>query len=80
MAKNLLQALPLSEMERKVIADAMHDYNPERPAIHHDDIGAIGLLPRDKVIAALRKFYRFYGTTAACDLARKLQRKCRRGG
>src|SRR5262249_6200208 len=76
VAENLLHALPLSEMERKLIADAMHDYDPEKPAIHHRDMGRIGFLPHDKVIAALRKFYRLYGTTAACDLARKLQRKC----
>jgi hypothetical protein len=32
----------------------------------------LGLLPRDEVIAALRKFYRLYGTTAARETRRNL--------
>lgn len=63
----------LTQRKRKVIADAMYD-DCKHP-IDDNDLGAIGLLPRDKVIAALRKFYRAYGTTAARDLARKLQSK-----
>jgi hypothetical protein len=78
MAENLLLCLSvLSEMERKIIADAMTDYHPEKPAIHQDS-HEIGLSARHEVIVALRKFYRVWGTTAACDIMRKLQSKrCR---
>jgi hypothetical protein len=37
-----------------------------------DNLSAIGLLPRDEVTAALRKFYRLYGTTAARETRRNL--------
>jgi len=71
---NLLPLLPeLSEPELKLIADAMRDYDPER--LDYSDLRVIALLDRKSVIAALRKFYRVYGTTAALRLAGKLKRK-----
>ena len=43
----------LTQRKRKVIADAMYD-DCKHP-IDDNDLRAIGFLPRDKVIAALRK-------------------------
>jgi hypothetical protein len=74
MAKNLLPLLPkLSEPECKLIVDAMYDYDPKKPVM---DLPGIALLPGERVIAALRKFYRVHGTTAALRIAHKLE--CRR--
>jgi hypothetical protein len=71
MAGNLLALLPkLSETECKLIKDAMYDYDPKKPV---SDLGAIGLLNRERVIAALRNFYWVHGTIAALALACKLQ-------
>jgi len=68
---NLLLLLPeLTETERKLITDAMHDYDPKKPVI---DLREMALLDRKHVIAALRKFYRANGTTAALRLARKVE-------
>jgi hypothetical protein len=71
VVENLLLLLPkLSETERKLITDAIHDYDPEKPVI---DLRKMALLDRKHVIAALRKFYRVNGTTAALRLARKVE-------
>ena len=76
MRKNLMRLLPgLSKTERKLIADAMYDYDPGKH--NYNDIRVIMLLDRDRVIAALRNFYWVHGTTAALRLAHKLQSKCR---
>jgi hypothetical protein len=73
MAKeNLLLLRPkLNDEDHKLIADAMHDYSPGKD---YSDVNVIALLPSDRVIAALRKFYMVYGTTAALTLACKLRR------
>jgi hypothetical protein len=64
---NLLAWLPkLTEADRKLIAEAMRRYDPEKPVIHDD---VIGLLNRERVIAALW----LYGTNAALALALKLR-------
>lgn len=71
MAENLLLLLrKFSETECKLITDAMHDYDPEKPVV---DLREMALLDRKRVIAALRKFYRVHGTTAALRLARKVE-------
>jgi hypothetical protein len=72
MRKNLMRLLPgLSKTERKLIADAMYDYDLGKH--DYNDTRVIMLLHRERVIAALRKFYRSHGTTAALRLARKVE-------
>ena len=67
---NLLAVVwKLTEAERKLIAEAMRRYDPEKPEIDYNDLGMIGLLNRESVVAALW----LYGTTAAIDLALRLQ-------
>jgi hypothetical protein len=76
MAENLLALLPcLIEMERKLIADAMYDHDKR----NYTDLRAIALLNRTRVTAALRKFYKVYGTIAARHLAYKLRKGCKAG-
>jgi hypothetical protein len=66
---NLLAWLPcLTEAERKLIAEAMRRYDPEKPVIDYNNDGEIGFLGRERVIAALW----LYGTNAALDLACKV--------
>jgi hypothetical protein len=72
VAENLLLLLPkLSKTERKLIADAMYDYDLGKH--DYNDIRVIMLLRRERVIAALRNFYWVHGTTAALRLARKVE-------
>jgi len=76
MRKNMLALMPgLSKTERKLIADAMYDYDPGKH--DYNNPAVIMLLDRDRVIAALRNFYWVHGTTAALRLAHKLQSKYR---
>jgi Fe-S-cluster formation regulator IscX/YfhJ len=75
---NLLSVLPelsRSKTDCKLIADAMYDY--EKCVIDPDHLSMIGFLDHERVIAALRKFYRDHGTTAALRLAHKLKCKVR---
>jgi hypothetical protein len=72
MRKNMLALMSsLSEMDRKLIRDAMYDYDPGKH--DYNDINVIMLLHRERVIAALRNFYWVHGTTAALRLARKVE-------
>jgi len=76
MRKNLMSLLPcLSETELKLIRDAMYNYDPKP---NYNDIRVIMTLRRDRVIAALRKFYWVHGTTAALRLAHKLECEARK--
>jgi hypothetical protein len=73
---NLMALLPkLNETERKLIADAMCNYDPEKA--DYSDLNVIALLSCERVIAALRNFYWVDGTVAALRLARKLECKRR---
>ena len=72
MRKNMLALMPsLSEMDCKLIRDAMYDYDPGKH--DYNNPAVIMLLDRDRVIAALRNFYWVHGTTAALRLARKVE-------
>jgi hypothetical protein len=67
---NLLGWLPkLTEEERKLITEAMRRYDPEKLVLDYKNNGQIGLLNRDRAVAALW----LYGTTAAIDLALRLR-------
>jgi len=73
---NLLEIAPgLSETERKLIADAMYDYDPNQRVIDYNDFRVIAVSNPDKVIAALRDFYWVHGTVAALRLAHKIECK-----
>jgi hypothetical protein len=52
----------------------VRNHSPSKYVIDYNDLGSIGLLEREGVIAALLKVYSVYGTTAARDLAHKLKR------
>jgi hypothetical protein len=67
---NLLAlAWKLTEEERKLIAEAMRRYDPEKLVIDYNNVKLIALLNRDRVVPALW----LYGTTAAIDLALRLR-------
>ena len=77
MRKNMLALMPcLTEMDLKLIRDAMYDYDPEKH--DYNSTHVIMSLHRDRVIAALRNFYWVHGTTAALRLAHKLECKARK--
>jgi hypothetical protein len=67
---NLLECLPkLTQDERKLITEAMRRYDPEKLVIDYNNVKLIALLSRERAVAALW----LYGTTAAIDLAIRLQ-------
>jgi hypothetical protein len=72
MAKNLLEFLSkLDEWDCREITDAMRNHDPAKLVIDYNNLRVIGFLNRERVIAALLKVYRAYGTAAARATARK---------
>ena len=80
-AQNLLRHARVlkDEKVRREIVDAMNNFAPAgylpRPLSYHASTRELALLNREKVIDALHKVYRAWGTVAARDIAEELERE-----